>query len=238
MRERRVDLFLGGKLGLWVLDNVDPRTIGMVYTFDDAIWAKAHAGNFRPCKDANDDRKKYREKSAVIGLSVHYPALLKPYVLNGYMRIYNIHPGYLPWGRCYYPVFWALWKDEPAGCTLHEIDEGIDTGPLVAQRKVSKYDWDSGGSLHKRVSDAEKGLFLEYWPRIVSGEVYPGVPQEGQGSFHLQAKFLEMKANGRYLVDDEHELLRLIRCLSHPDYSGMLCNVAGRQYEVSARLVQ
>jgi len=224
-----------------VLDNVDPQMINQVMTDDDAIFDKAQALRVSGLYT--------HDAAAPVGLSVHFPLLFNARAIANYEHIYNIHPGYLPWGRCYYPVFWALWNDEPAGCTLHEIDAGIDTGPIVAQCSVPKYDWDTGGTLHQRVSDAEKGLFLEFWPCIVDGDMLEAVPQVGAGSFHLQAEFLELKASGAaaFMFGEPdsamqgfmtYRLLRLIRCLSHPDYTGMLVNAGGKQYEVSMRPVE
>ena len=86
-----------------------------------------------------------------IGLSVHYPRILKPPLISRYQKIYNVHPGYLPYGRGFYPVFWALWQDTPAGATFHEINAGIDEGAIVSQTRVEYTEADTGGSLHARV---------------------------------------------------------------------------------------
>jgi len=231
MRGRKVDLFLGGPLGLWVLDNVDPQTVGDVHTCDTDIGLKAQSLGLGYWDGIHRTPRP-------VGLSVHYPRLLSPEFIDNYEHIYNIHPGYLPWGRCYYPVFWALWADEPAGCTLHEIDAGIDTGPVVERCWVPKYDWDTGGTLHQRVRDAEKGLFLKYWPIIAGGVPLMALPQGDGGSSHTQGEFLDLKANGRHSVEDGRGLLRLIQCLSHKEYTGMLYSIDGRQYEVSMRPVE
>ena len=115
-----------------------------------------------------------------------------------------------------------------------------------------------GGTLHQRVSDAEKGLFLEYWPRIVAGDMPPAIPQPAGGSFHLKQEFFELKEPVRMrglsfdeflALDDKEplpfknitELLTLILCLSHPDYSGMIVMVGGKygkKYEISMRPVE
>ena len=52
--------------------------------------------------------------------------------------VLNIHPGYLPAYRGVMGYFWALKnKEDCAGVSLHWIDAGIDTGALIAQRKIS-----------------------------------------------------------------------------------------------------
>lgn len=224
----KVDLFLGGQQGLWVLDNVDAGDIGTVYTTTPEIIIRAEKLGMFACPLLD-------KSGSDIGFCMHYPHLLEPDMVNAYKVVYNIHPGLLPWGRCYYPVFWALWNNEPAGATLHVIDEGIDTGPIVAQREVPKYDWDTGGTLHKRVSEAEKGLFLAYWPYIVNGKEFGGMPQPTGGSFHYRRDFFELKQWAKYGEMSGTEVVRLIRCLSHSDYTGLEVSIGGRMYEISAK---
>lgn len=218
----KVDLFLGGPLGLWVLDQVDAQDIGTVHTTTPEIISRARKLGMSGAKGDT-------------GFSMHYPYLLKPDVISAYKVIYNIHPGLLPYGRCCYPVFWSLWQNEPSGCTLHIIDEGIDTGPIIDQKRVIKYEWDTGGSLHRRVSEMEKALFLEYWPRIVGGETLAAMPQSGGGSIHYKRDFFELKQRTRYEQMSGTELMRLILCLSHEQYTGLEVTIGGRRYEISAR---
>ena len=228
-----VDLFLGGPLGLWVLDNVDAVDVGVVYWSTEEIFGKARALGLSAWRSP---ALPVRTDSAR-GLSMHYPRLLPPEVLARYEAVYNVHPGYLPWGRCYYPVFWALYAGEPCGCTLHVIDKGIDTGPVVERRRVPVYGWDTGGTLHRRVSEMEKALFLEWWPRIAAGEDVPATPQEGRGSYHAMREFFQLKQRADTGKMGGAELLHLVRCLSHDKYTGLLVNVGGRMYEVSMRPV-
>lgn len=231
MNSQLVDLFIGGPLGLWALDNVDRRQVGRVFSESPAI--RRHALTLgMAVADGDANANADAEELAEVGLSFHYPILIKPPMLARYERLYNIHPALLPWGRCYYPVFWALWADEPAGCTLHVIDAGIDSGPIIDQRQVEAYDWDTGGSLHARVSDAERGLFLDWWPHMVRGDMPVGMPQPLGGSFHYKRAFFELKSPETLDGMTAGELVKLARCLSHPDYTGLLVYAGGRRYEL------
>jgi methionyl-tRNA formyltransferase len=50
----------------------------------------------------------------------------------------NVHPSLLPDGRGPEPIFWAFrWGLETTGVTLHQMDEGLDTGPILAQRQLA-----------------------------------------------------------------------------------------------------
>ena len=63
--------------------------------------------------------------------------LLKKRVLNNIIiPIVNLHISYLPWNRGAHPNFWSFFDATPTGVSIHLIDKGIDTGPIIVQKKV------------------------------------------------------------------------------------------------------
>ena len=50
--------------------------------------------------------------------------------------IINLHISYLPFNRGAHPNFWSFFDNTPSGVTIHLIDEGIDTGPIIYQKIV------------------------------------------------------------------------------------------------------
>jgi methionyl-tRNA formyltransferase len=218
MLSQPVDLYLGSDMGLWVLDQIESDAVRQAITFDEGIAAKAESHGIRVLRgNANS----IPFVPADIGLSVHYPRLLKPHLIAQYRKLYNLHPGYLPWGRGYYPVFWALWERTPAGATLHEITAGIDEGPIVAQVNVEYGVDDTGETLFQRVRMAEKLLFCEYWQRIITGEQLPSFLQTDLGSYHTKQEFFALKQNCDWSNMTAEDLIRLIRCLTFSGYSGL-----------------
>jgi methionyl-tRNA formyltransferase len=90
------------------------------------------------------------------------------------IRYYNIHNGLVQRHRGLpeISIFFALLRDEPDyGVTLHEIDEGIDTGPALAQRSTPISAEDTFGTLMRRSLDLCLGLFEEFAPRLARGEL-------------------------------------------------------------------
>jgi phosphoribosylglycinamide formyltransferase-1 len=77
-------------------------------------------------------------------------------------RILNIHPSLLP----RHPGLRA-WEqalaagDRVAGCTVHYVDEGIDTGEIIAQAEVEVLPDDTPETLHARIQEAEHVLYPE-----------------------------------------------------------------------------
>jgi methionyl-tRNA formyltransferase len=140
----RVDSYLGGDLGLWALQYMSVDSIGQVISLDEKIAEAARSrGMIAWLANANA----LDSPASEVGFSVHYPRILKPELIAKYQKIYNLHPGYLPFGRGYYPIPWVLWERTPAGATLREITADVDQGPVVAQIRVEHYPPDTDGSL-------------------------------------------------------------------------------------------
>lgn len=94
------------------------------------------------------------------------PALLKAFPL----RVLNIHPALLP----AFPGL-AAWRQALAygakvtGCTVHFVDEGIDSGPILVQRCVPVLDDDTAESLHARIQVEEHQAYPEALRSVASG---------------------------------------------------------------------
>jgi len=79
-------------------------------------------------------------------------------------RILNIHPSLLPAFRGLEAWRQALEAGVPeAGCTVHLVDEGVDTGKILGQSRVRVLPSDTAESLHARIQVAEHELY----PRMV-----------------------------------------------------------------------
>jgi methionyl-tRNA formyltransferase len=94
----------------------------------------------------------------------------------------NLHISLLPWNRGADPNLWSWMDNTPKGVTLHWIDEGIDTGDIIAQVEVAMGDETLTTSYAKLKRSAE-ALFMEYWDAIKDGTA-PRRKQDGCGSFH------------------------------------------------------
>jgi phosphoribosylglycinamide formyltransferase 1 len=82
-------------------------------------------------------------------------------------RIINTHPALLPSFPGAHGVRDALaYGVKVTGCTVHVVDTGVDTGPIVAQAVVPVEDGDDEGRLHERIKVAERALLVETVGRI------------------------------------------------------------------------
>src|SRR5262245_52248233 len=69
----------------------------------------------------------------------HRLRVLTPVLKQFEGRAFNLHIGMLPHNRGADPNFWSWFDDSPKGVTIHLMDGGIDTGPIVEQRKVWRF---------------------------------------------------------------------------------------------------
>ena len=82
-------------------------------------------------------------------------------------RILNTHPALLPSFPGAHGVRDALaYGVRVTGCTLHVVDAGVDTGPIVAQVAVPVQDGDDEATLHERIKVAERELLVDWVGRI------------------------------------------------------------------------
>ncbi|MEX2289393.1 MAG: phosphoribosylglycinamide formyltransferase [Mycobacteriales bacterium] len=82
-------------------------------------------------------------------------------------RVVNTHPALLPAFPGAHAVAEALaYGVRLTGVTVHLVDEGVDTGPVVAQAAVPVREDDDEASLHARIQDVEQPLYVEAVRRL------------------------------------------------------------------------
>ncbi len=87
--------------------------------------------------------------------------LISPYFLNNFSgSIMNIHPSLLPSFRGLHAQKQAIdYGVKVSGCTVHFVDEGMDTGPIILQEAVPVYDNDNEESLAERILTKEHKIY-------------------------------------------------------------------------------
>ena len=71
-------------------------------------------------------------------LSFGYRRIIERKIINSLKKpIINLHISYLPYNRGMHPNYWSFINNTPKGVTIHEIDEGIDTGKIILQKRVN-----------------------------------------------------------------------------------------------------
>jgi phosphoribosylglycinamide formyltransferase 1 len=102
-----------------------------------------------------------------------YMRMLKAPMLEAFgRRIINIHPSLLPKFPGLEAWRQALESGEAVtGCTVHFVDEGMDSGEIIAQAEVPILSGDTPEGLHQRIQEAEHRLYPEVVGRFARGEL-------------------------------------------------------------------
>ncbi len=99
--------------------------------------------------------------------------ILKRGVISAYPgRIVNIHPSLLPAFPGLRAWHQALeYGVKVTGCTVHFVDEGMDTGPIILQRTVPVLDDDTPETLHARIQEQEHIAYPEALDLLARGRL-------------------------------------------------------------------
>lgn len=133
-------------------------------------------GKFRTKLDENAERtfveQLQQAKVDLIALAGFMRVLKGDFLRTFEGRIINIHPSLLP----SFPGLEA-WKQaldygvKVTGCSVHFVDAGVDSGPIIAQQTVPVLDNDLPESLHQRIQVAEHELYPRCVAAIARGDV-------------------------------------------------------------------
>ena len=133
-------------------------------------------GKFRTRLEAEAERAYVAAlRAAEVDLVVlaGFMRVLKEEFLSAFAgRMVNIHPSLLP----SFPGLEA-WKQaldygvKVTGCTVHFVDAGVDSGPIIGQQTVPVRDDDTPESLHQRIHAAEHELYPRCVAAIASGQI-------------------------------------------------------------------
>lgn len=98
--------------------------------------------------------------------------ILGPTLVDAFAgRIVNTHPALLPSFPGAHGVRDALaYGVKVTGCTVHLIDHGVDTGPILAQEPVAVLPEDDEATLHERIKVVERSLLVQTLASLTRGE--------------------------------------------------------------------
>ncbi|NLX07172.1 MAG: formyl transferase [Phycisphaerae bacterium] len=172
-------------------------------------------------------------------LSVLFDYILKADTLALAPRgVVNLHNSYLPYNRGNFANVWSIITRTPAGATLHLMDEGIDTGPIIDRIQEPVDLKDTGETLYRRIEIAAEALFRRAWPKFRAGEFAP-IEQK-----HLTPTPTWKKRDVEKIdpIDLDRtytarELIDILRARTFPPHSGAYIEEGGRKVYLRLQLL-
>lgn len=128
--------------------------------------------------------------------------------------VLGIHPTLLPVGRGRSPIPWAILKGlKETGVTLFQLDEGVDTGPILFQERLPIAADETATTLYDRISAAHRTLISRVWQDLVADRLMPLQQDSSQASVWPA----RAPKDGRIdLAMTVEEVDRLVRATTHP----------------------
>lgn len=178
-------------------------------------------------------RERIRALEPDLGVCVLFGYVLDRMFLDAVpCRFVNLHLAFLPHNRGAYPNVWSIVDRTPAGVTLHFVDEGVDTGDIIAQQEVPLLATDTGASLYARLEQSALELFRRTWPLLLAGRE-PRTPQNrSAGSSHRAgdvAAIDEIDLEASYQAG---RLIDILRARTFPPHAGAFFRVDGRKIHI------
>jgi methionyl-tRNA formyltransferase len=129
--------------------------------------------------------RRLRGISCEVVVVAAYGKILPPQVLSlPPFGCINVHPSLLPKYRGPSPIAWAILKgEEETGVTLFLMDEGMDTGPILAQARCPISLQDTRESLSAKLSKMGANLLIETLPHWLNGEIEPQPQNESEATY-------------------------------------------------------
>lgn len=162
----------------------------------------------------------------LIFISLEYDRLIKPDLFKS-KNLYNIHFSLLPKYKGMYTSFWPLINHEnESGVSLHYIDHGIDTGPVIGQRRFLISDDMTARDLYYKYVAEGIELFSSWIDQILSDNVV-AEPQTAANSSYYSKNSIDYKNSTINLFQTAVTIKNQVRAFHFREYQ--LPNILDRK---------
>lgn len=142
--------------------------------------------------------EKVREMGAKFVVCFGYCFLLPSDIVQSLRgQAINLHISFLPYNKSAHPNFWSFIENTPKGVTIHQIDEGADSGNIICQKRLSLDKKKTFRETYAILIAEIIALFRENWESIRNGD-YESFPQLKEGTFHTDQ---DIEPYRRFLSD-------------------------------------
>ncbi len=171
----------------------------------------------------------FQNRDLDVGVVVAYGRILRPAVLQATrLGFVNVHFSLLPRWRGAAPVERAILAgDESTGVSLMQLDEDLDTGPVISAIETPIGPDETGGSLTARLSYLGAEMIDEVLPGYLEGDRQPAPQMEGGASV---AARLTVEEGELTAADEAAMVLRMVRAFQ--PRPGAWFMAAGERYKI------
>jgi len=166
--------------------------------------------------------------------SIHCKQIFPAELVNRVTCI-NLHPGYNPHNRGWFPQAFCIMDGQPAGATLHLMVPEVDRGPVIDRIPVALNPWDTSLTAYLKIQEAEKELLRLHLPGILDRSF--SLTETEEGNYHGIADYRKLCHLNLEETATFGEFLNRLRALTHPPYqNAYFITPEGRKVFVSVQL--
>lgn len=149
-------------------------------------------------------------------ISLHCKQMFPKALLNK-VRCINVHPGYNPITRGWYPQVFAIIYKLDIGVTIHEVDEKLDTGKIIYRERIEKYDYDTSLSLYSRIIEKEIELLKLNIKSLLENN-YTLFESDNDGNIFSKSDYFNLCKIDLNKKMTMGESINILRALTHGQY--------------------
>lgn len=164
-------------------------------------------------------------------LSVHCKQIFPSDLVRSVVCI-NLHPGFNPFNRGWFPQAFSIVNGKTAGATLHVMDEEIDHGPIIDQEEVLLSESDTSFTAYRKVIAAEKVLLRRNLDSLVNNHFISQSPN-GEGNYNSISDYRQLCEIDLNHLGTFRQHLDLLRALTHPPYQNAYVDLEDGRYFLS-----
>jgi len=159
------------------------------------------------CEVEHSNLKEIDTKNYDLVISFGYRYIIPKSKILPSPPIINLHISYLPYNKGSHPNFWSHYEGTPSGVTIHLIDEGIDTGPYLFQKKI---EFDTSKTTFREsynilINEIEN-LFMKNFNEIINLN-FKTFCSNHRGTYHSLSD-LPKNINWDKIIDDQVKILK------------------------------
>lgn len=189
--------------------------------------------DFKPL-NVNKNIGEILEKYKLI-ISLHCKQIFSRQVVEN-IRCVNVHPGFNPYNRGWYPHVFSIINGMQAGVTIHEMNEMLDSGPVILREEILIDKWETSEDIYKKILDLEIHLLQKNLKCIID-ESYVATPLEKTGNLNTKKDFEELCSLNLNRETTLGESIDILRALTHGDFNNAyFCGEDGKKIYVKIQL--
>lgn len=148
--------------------------------------------------------------------SLHWQQIFPKELVEGTLCI-NIHPGYNPYNRGWFPHVFSLVNGLPIGATIHIMDDQIDHGNIIDRALLEVKPYETSKEIYENILKLELGLFKKHFISIITNNYKTFIP-EIEGNLNKKRDYKKLCKINQSEVGTFGEFINRLRALTHGDY--------------------